>query len=53
MFTREQVLDAALTLTRQRGIGALTARALGEQLGIRRSLLTLPECTDILHDVIR
>lgn len=33
MFTREQVLDAALTLTRQRGIGALTARALGEQLG--------------------
>ena len=33
MFTREQILDAALTLTRQRGIGALTARALGEQLG--------------------
>ncbi len=33
MFTREQILDAALALTRQRGFSALTARALGERLG--------------------
>ncbi len=43
--TRFVLLDDGETLRRK--------AALGEQLGIRRSLLTLPECTDILHDVIR
>ena len=33
MFTKEQVLDAALELTRKRGFAAVSARALGEQLG--------------------
>jgi len=33
MFTKEQVLDAAINLTRERGFGAVSARSLGEQLG--------------------
>ena len=33
LFTREQIIEAALTLVREQGIGALTARALGQQLG--------------------
>lgn len=32
-FTREQIIAAALTITRARGIAALTARALAEELG--------------------
>lgn len=32
-FTREEVTKAALGLTRRKGIGAVTARALGEELG--------------------
>lgn len=33
LFTREQIVEAALALTREQGIGALTARALGQRLG--------------------
>lgn len=33
LYTREQILAAALDLTRREGISALTARALGKQLG--------------------
>lgn len=33
MFTREEIIAAAVELTRQKGITALTARALGERLG--------------------
>ncbi len=32
-FTREEIIKAALDLTREEGIGALTARALGAKLG--------------------
>lgn len=33
MFTREEIISAALNLTRKSGISALTARALGAELG--------------------
>lgn len=33
MFTKEQVLDAAIGLTRERGFSAVSARSLGERLG--------------------
>lgn len=33
MFTKEQVLDAALQLTRKKGISAVSARSLGSELG--------------------
>ena len=33
MFTKEQVINAAIELTRERGFAAVTARALGEKLG--------------------
>ena len=33
LFTREQIVQAALELTREGGIGAVTARALGVRLG--------------------
>lgn len=33
MFTREEILAAALALAREKGISAVTARALGEKLG--------------------
>lgn len=33
MFTREEVLAAALAITREKGAHAVTARALGEKLG--------------------
>ena len=33
MFTKEQVINAAIELTRERGFAAVTARALGENLG--------------------
>ena len=33
MFTREQVLEAALALTREKGFAAVSARSLGERLG--------------------
>lgn len=33
MFTREEIIAAALNLTRKGGISALTARALGSELG--------------------
>lgn len=33
MFTKEEILNAALDLTREKGIAAVTARALGEKLG--------------------
>ena len=33
MFTREEIIEAALELTREKGMAALTARALGERLG--------------------
>ena len=33
LFTREQIVQAALELTREGGIGAVTARALGARLG--------------------
>ena len=32
-FTREEILSAALDLTREKGIAAVTARGLGERLG--------------------
>ncbi len=33
MFTRGEIIDAALSITRQKGFGAVSARALGERLG--------------------
>ena len=33
MFTREEILTAALDLVREKGITAVTARGLGEKLG--------------------
>ena len=33
MFTREQVLGAAIELTREKGFAAVSARTLGERLG--------------------
>lgn len=33
MFTREEILNAALDLTREKGFHAVTARAIGERLG--------------------
>lgn len=33
MFTREEIISAALELTRKGGVSALTARALGSELG--------------------
>ena len=33
MFTKKQVLDAAIGLTRERGFAAVSARSLGERLG--------------------
>lgn len=33
LFTREQIVDAALALVRERGISALTARSLADALG--------------------
>ena len=33
LFTKEQIVNAALELTRKKGMDALTARALGEELG--------------------
>lgn len=33
MFTKEQVLDAAIQLTREKGFAAVSARSLGERLG--------------------
>ncbi len=33
MFTREEIVEAALELTRERGMAALTARSLAERLG--------------------
>lgn len=33
MFTKEQVLDAAIELTREKGFAAVSARTLGERLG--------------------
>lgn len=33
MFTREEIVAAALQLVRERGAGAVTARALGQRLG--------------------
>ncbi len=33
MFTKEQVLDAAVGLTREKGFAAVSARSLGEKLG--------------------
>ena len=32
-FTREQIIQAALELTAEKGIGALTARSLAQRLG--------------------
>ncbi len=33
LYTRDEIIQAALSLTREQGIGALTARALGHRLG--------------------
>lgn len=33
MFTKEEIISAAVELTREKGFSALTARALGERLG--------------------
>lgn len=33
-FTRDEIIAAALELVRERGIASITARALGEKLGI-------------------
>ncbi len=33
LFTKEQILEAALDLTREKGFGAVSARALGNKLG--------------------
>ena len=33
LFTREEIIDAALNLIRKGGVRALTARALGSELG--------------------
>lgn len=33
LFTRQQILDTAVDMTRESGIDAVTARALGRRLG--------------------
>ena len=33
MFTKEEIINAALSLTRERGFSAVSARTLGEKLG--------------------
>lgn len=33
MFTKEEIVNAALDLTREKGFGAVSARALGKKLG--------------------
>lgn len=37
LFTKEQVLDAAIRLTREKGFSAVSARSLGERLGTTSS----------------
>lgn len=37
MFTKEQVLDAAIELTREKGFSAVSARSLGDRLGTTSS----------------
>ena len=54
-FTREEIIRAALDLTRERGAAALTARALGERLGSSpRPIFSLFESmAEVLREVLR
>lgn len=54
MFTREEILVAALDLTREKGIAAVTARGLGEKLGSSsKPIFSLFEnMEDVLNAVI-
>lgn len=52
-FTREEIIAAALKITRERGIDALTARALGEMLGSSpRPVFTVFESMDEVQQCV-
>ena len=38
MFTKEEIIAAAVSLTREKGFQALTARALGERLLLKAGI---------------
>lgn len=54
MFTKEQILQAAVNLARKKGFSAITARALGAELGTssRPIFSFYKSMTDVQNDVI-
>ncbi|MGM9652605.1 MAG: TetR/AcrR family transcriptional regulator [Eubacteriales bacterium] len=53
-FTREEVIDAALSLISEEGIGALTTRSLGQRLGSSaRPIFTVFKNMEELTDAVR
>ncbi|MEG0240034.1 TetR/AcrR family transcriptional regulator [Anaerorhabdus sp.] len=54
MFTKEEVIEAALALSRDKGISAVTARAIGEKLGSSsKPIFSLFENMDeVVHEVL-
>ena len=54
MFTREEIVQAALDIVSERGIEALTARELGVKLGSSaRPLFTVFKNMEELHEAVR
>ncbi len=52
-FSREEIVAAALNLTRREGIGAVTARGLGAQLGVSsRPIFTAFRNMEELHEEV-
>lgn len=52
-FTRDEIISAALDMVRENGIACVTARALGERLGISsRPIFTAFQNMEELHDEI-
>ena len=53
-FTREEMVDAALRVVRKKGIDALTAKALAEELGIStQPVFTCFKTMDILKNEVQ
>lgn len=53
-YTREQIIDAALEITREKGIDAVTARDLGARLGVSaRPIFTAFENMGEVHAAVR
>ena len=53
-YTREQIIDAALEITREKGIDAVTARDLGARLGVSaRPIFTSFENMGEVHAAVR